>query len=206
LKITKEELSRSETESALDLFLQGIRAEATKKKYTRTLRRILCDYFEELFEGDFEQRANELVKTAKENPEWVKDLLLKLSKKVKQRTELRKDHDDYLNPSSFDSYFKPIKKLFDMNDVSISWKRIYSTYPEIDNSFAGRGWTRQEIQRMLSFAIGAATITSNVEVKDGDLFIGSGAVIDGNVKVEGGTCTIDDGATVNGNREGACAS
>jgi len=159
LKITKEELYRSETESALDLFLQGIKAEATKKKYTRTLRRILCDYFEELFEGDFEQRANELVKTAKEDPEWVKGLLLRLSKKVKQRTELRKDHDDYLNPSSFDSYFKPIKKLFDMNDVSMSWKRIYATYPEIDNSFAGRGWTRQEIQKMLSFANGAVDRT-----------------------------------------------
>jgi len=148
-------LSRSEKKSALDYFLQGIKAEATRKKYTRTLRRILCDYFEELFEGDFEQRANELVKTAKEDPDWVKDLLLSLSKKVKLRTELRKDHDDYLNPSSFDSYFKPIKKLFDMNDVSISWKRIYSTYPEIDNSFAGRGWTRQEIQKMLNFANGA---------------------------------------------------
>jgi len=155
LKITKEELNRSETESALDLFLQGIRAEATKKKYTRTLRRILCDIFEDLLDGDFGQRANQLVMLAKEDPDSVKDMLLKLSKKLKQRTELPRDNDEYLNPSSFDSYFKPIKKLFDMNDVSISWKRIYSTYPEIDNSFAGRGWTRQEIQKILNFANGA---------------------------------------------------
>jgi len=155
LKITKEELNRSETESALDLFLQGIKAEATKKKYTRTLRRILCDIFEDVLDGDFGQRANQLVRTAKEDPDSVKDMLLKLSKKLKQRTELPRDNDDYLNPSSFDSYFKPIKKLFDMNDVSISWKRIYSTYPEIDNSFAGRGWTRQEIQKILNFANGA---------------------------------------------------
>lgn len=155
MKITKEELNRSETESALDLFLQGIRAEATKKKYTRTLRRILCDIFEDLLDGDFGQRANQLVMLAKEDPDSVKDMLLKLSKKLKQRTELPRDNDEYLNPSSFDSYFKPIKKLFDMNDVSISWKRIYSTYPEIDNSFAGRGWTRQEIQKILNFANGA---------------------------------------------------
>jgi len=87
LKITKEELNHSEIESALDLFLQGIRAEATKKKYTRTLRRILCEIFEDVLDGDFEQRANELVEVVKENPEWVKDLLLRLSKKVKQRTE-----------------------------------------------------------------------------------------------------------------------
>jgi len=134
--------------------MQGIKAEATRKKYTRTLRRILCEIFEDVLDGDFEQRANQIVNEAKENPEWVKNLLLHLSKKLKQRTELRRDHDNYLNPSSFDSYFKPIKKLFDMNDVSISWKRIYSTYPEIDNSFVGRGWTRQEIQKMLGFANG----------------------------------------------------
>lgn len=82
-------------------------------------------------------------------------MILNLSKKVKERTKLPKDHSDYLNPSSFDSYFKPIKKLFDMNDVTISWKQIYATFPEIDNISTGRGWTRQEIQRMLNFANGA---------------------------------------------------
>lgn len=155
MKITKEELTRSTDEPALELFLQGIKAEATKKKYTRTLKKIVCYVFEVILEGDFEQRVNQLVKLARENPKGATELLLSLSKKLRQRTELPKDHDDYLNPSSFDSYFKPLKKLFDMNDVTISWKRIYSTFPEIDNSFYGRGWTRQEIQRMLNFANGA---------------------------------------------------
>src|SRR3990172_7237532 len=155
MKITREELDRSEEEAALELFLQGIRAKASKKKYTQTLKRILCEIFEDVLEGDFESRASQLVKHAKENPDWVKDLMLKLSKKLKQRTELSKDNPDYLNPSSVDSYFKPIKKLFDMNDVTISWKRIYSTLPEQDNISSGRGWTRQEIQKMLSFANGA---------------------------------------------------
>jgi len=155
MKITREELDRSEEEPALELFLQGIRAKASKKKYTQTLKRILCEIFEDVLEGDFENRASQLVKHAKENPDWVKDLLLNLSKKLKQRTELPKDNPDYLNPSSVDSYFKPIKKLFDMNDVTISWKRIYATLPEQDNISSGRGWTRPEIQKMLSFANGA---------------------------------------------------
>lgn len=155
MKITKEELTRSKEEPALDLFLQGIKAEATKKKYTRTLKSIVCNVFEEILEGSFEQRTNQLVKLAKEDPKWATELFLNLSKKLRKRTELPRDSDDYLNPSSFDSYFKPLKKLFDMNDVTISWKRIYATFPEIDNSFAGRGWRRQEIQRMLGFANGA---------------------------------------------------
>jgi len=51
----------------------------------------------------------------------------------------------------------------------------------------------------------SGTITSNVEVKDGDLTINDGAVIDGNVKHEGsGTCTINGEPEINGNREGGC--
>jgi len=32
-------------------------------------------------------------------------------------TILLKEDSNYLNPSSIDNYFKPIKKLFDMNRV-----------------------------------------------------------------------------------------
>ena len=40
-----------------------------------------------------------------------------------------------------------------MNDIVISWKRIYSTFPEIDNVSNGRGWNRDKIQRMLGEVI-----------------------------------------------------
>src|SRR3990172_2248907 len=127
LKIRKDEFERSEEQPALELFWQGIRAEETREKYTRSLRRILCVILEEFFEGSFEQRADQMVKVAKENPEWARDLLLNLSKKLRERTKLPKEHDDYLRPSSIANIFKPIKKLFDMNDVTFSWKRIYTT-------------------------------------------------------------------------------
>lgn len=51
-------------------------------------------------------------------------------------------------------YFKPIKKLFDMNDVAMPWKRIYATFPEEYNVHDSRGWTRAEISRMLRFSSG----------------------------------------------------
>lgn len=72
MKITREELDRKEKESALDLFTEGIRSEYTRKKYTQTLRRVLCEIFEDVLEGDFETRSDQLVKMAKENPNWVK--------------------------------------------------------------------------------------------------------------------------------------
>ena len=41
-----------------------------------------------------------------------------------------------------------------MNDITISWKRIYATFPEIDNTLYSRGWNKDEIQKMLKFARG----------------------------------------------------
>ena len=48
VKITGEEFENGTEGPAnpLDLFWQGIRAEATKKYYTQTLRRILCNVME----------------------------------------------------------------------------------------------------------------------------------------------------------------
>jgi len=110
---------------------------------------------EDILDGTFDQRANQLVKLAKEDPKWIMDLLLSLSTKLRERTILPKDHVDYLNPSSIDNYFKPIRKLLDMNDVAISWKRVHITFPEIDNIVQSREWRRDEIQTMLNYANGA---------------------------------------------------
>lgn len=147
-----EEIQRTEEESALDLFYQGIRADATKEAYGRRLRYVLSDVMLDILEGTFEERASQFVRLAKEKPEWTRDLLLCLSRKLRERTELPKDDLDYLSTGTFGNYFKPIKKLLDMNDVAVPWKRIYATFPErVDSYNFTRGWTKPEIQKMLQF-------------------------------------------------------
>lgn len=155
MKITKEEFQRIGEETPLELFHQGIKAKETREKYTRTLRQVLCSIFEDLFEGEFEDRVNQFVKLAKKDPDWIRDLLINLSIKLKERTKLPKDNSEYLNPSSIDNYFKPIKKLFDMSGVVISWNRVYATFPEQNNVSDSRGWSRDEIQKMLKFTNGS---------------------------------------------------
>lgn len=154
MKLTKEEIVRVEDDSPLELFKQGIRSKETLDKYTRTLQQITCKILEEVLEGTFEERVQQLVDMGREDPGWMRDMLVKLSGKLRERTELPKDHDDYLNPDSIGNYFKPVKKLLDMNDVVISWKKIYITYPERDNVPESRGWTRDEIAKMLRHAHG----------------------------------------------------
>ena len=155
MKLTREEFERTRTDSAFELFLDGIKAEQTKKKYVRTLKKILCDILEDFLEGTIEERSNNLVKIAKKDPEWTQDLMINLSKKLRERTTLSKNDSNYLNPSIIPNYFKPLKKLFDMNNVSFTWKRIYSTFPELNNQDDTREWKREEIQQMLKFGNGA---------------------------------------------------
>jgi hypothetical protein len=154
LKIHNSDIEQLER-NPLDLFYNGCRSPATKERYGRYLHTILCDIYETVLEGTFEQRANKFVRKAKSDPDWTINLLLALSKKLKERTVLSKEDDDYLNPTSFGNYFKPLKKLLEMNGVPVVWQRVYATFPEQDNNSEGRGYERKEIADLLEFAKGS---------------------------------------------------
>ena len=152
MKLAREEIIRSADASPLKLFEQGIKAEATRRKYRRTLRRVMCEVLEDVLEGDFEARARQFVQRARDDPGWALDILISISWKLRERTKLPKDDGEYLNPTSVKGYFKPIKKLLDMNGVSASWTRVYATFPEKDNVLDAKGWTRDQISAMLDQA------------------------------------------------------
>ena len=155
VKITYDDL-RTVRDEPIELFYHGIRADATREKYTRTLRRILCDILEDVLHGTFEQRASELVNTAKSDQDWIMSLLLSISRKLKERTKLPKKDSNYFNPISFNNYFKPLRKLLDMNNVPVVWKRVYATFPELENiNSESRGYTKTEIRKMLNHTNGA---------------------------------------------------
>ena len=155
MKITREEFENVASvpdTDPLGLFWQGIRAEATKRYYTLTLRLILCDILEYVLDGTFEQRARQFVRLAADDPDRILGLLLRISRKLRERSELPRNHPDYMNPCSMQNYFKPVKKLLDMNDVAMKWRWVYATLPESDNVPESRGWERREIRLMLRHA------------------------------------------------------
>ena len=82
---------------------------------------------------------------AKQDPDWAMSILLTYSEKLKERTQLLESDSNYLNPQSFSNFFKPVKKLFDMNRVPFTWKRINATFPELNNDNETRGYDREEI-------------------------------------------------------------
>ncbi len=108
-----------------------------------------------MLHGTFEERTTELFKKASTDQEWVMTLLLTISKKLRARTELEHTDPDHLSPISVGNPFKALRKLFDMNDVPIVWKRVYATFPERMSYSNTRGYTRKEIQKMLDYARGS---------------------------------------------------
>ncbi len=154
MKLTREAFKRIGDAPPLDMFDQGIKAEETREKYTRSLRYVMCIVLEEMLEGIFEQRVEQFVRRGRESPGWILDIMINISDMLRRRTTLPHNDPEYYNPSSFANYFKPLKKLLEMNDVAIPWDRIYATFPEDDNIPDSRGWTMQEIRQMLDFARG----------------------------------------------------
>lgn len=150
MKLARKDLVKVCNASPLQLFARGITAEATRRKYTATLRRIMCEIIEDgVLSGDSEERSRQFVRTCKDDPEEEITILNTLLDILRERTELPKDDENYLNPASIKTYFKPLKKLLDMNDVPMPWKCIYAAFPEQDNLSARKGWTREEMAAML---------------------------------------------------------
>jgi integrase len=156
IRLTKEDM-QIQQENALDLFYSGIKASETKRKWESLLKRFLVGACDELFSGDFKQRAQQFVDLVKQNQDQATQLVMSYVRQLKKRTQLDRADANYLNPATLPSYVMPIKKLLDMNGCGLGWKRIHSIYPERNNTHDGRGYTREEIQLLLEHSDGLAT-------------------------------------------------
>ena len=86
MKLAIEEFERIGESDPLALFNQGIKAEETREKYTGMLRLVLCRTLEDILRGTFEERAGQLVRQGREDPGWARDLMLSISRKMRERT------------------------------------------------------------------------------------------------------------------------
>ncbi len=152
MKLRRDDVVRAGAAAPLELFARGMRAEATSRRYGQALRQVLCGFLEEVLEGTLEECAAQMVRLGRDDPEWARDLLVSLAWKLRGRTRLDRDDPDYLSPASVPNYFKPLKKMLDMNDMAVNWKRAYAAYPEPDGMAGSAGWARGEIAAMMRHA------------------------------------------------------
>jgi len=174
MELRPEEIVQTK-ENPLELFYSSIKSEYTKQDYDRKLRKVMCEFLgpilngdpelvkqqelqpnptkrgikRDFFDADYEIRVNEFVKRASKDPEWVESILVSLAKKFGARTRLDKTNQNFIKAISLKNYFNPIQKLLEMNNVTISWKRIRAAMPKSDEKDDTREYTNEEIQKML---------------------------------------------------------
>jgi len=151
MKITIKGIQKST--SPIELFKSGCRTEATLKEYTTMLRKFVNEFLEDILQSNgYEARVNEFVLRAKKEPEWIKKIMIATIQELRKRTELETNHPDFIKPRTIHNYRNAVKKLLDMNEIALVWKKIDSMIPQDLKSESSRGWTRKEIKKILSHA------------------------------------------------------
>ncbi|UVF62224.1 site-specific integrase [Nitrososphaeria virus YSH_1032793] len=118
-------------ERSLEIFLASIKSESTKISYLDSLKK-----FKDFLNLENNQSYDDIVSM---NPtilqRSIEDYILFMRKNV--------------HPNSIRVYYFPIQSFLEMNDIMINFKKMRRLFPETIKSQVERGWTTEEIQRML---------------------------------------------------------
>ena len=171
-KLTENDI-KIRQENVLEMMDSGIKAQATKESIYKVLRYFLINVCEDLLQGSFEKRAQQFVEIARDDQTKATSIIIAYVKRLRERTALNKSDQYYMNPSTLPNKVKPIKKLISMNDLGLPWKRIQAFYPERDNTYSGRGYTRDEIKKLLEYSQWIETDFIILAASSGGLRVGA---------------------------------
>lgn len=115
-------------ERSLEMFEASIKTNATKTAYINGLNR-----FKEFAKIESFDEFIKLETTVIQR--HVEDYILFMRKNV--------------HPNALRSYYFPIQGFLEMNDIMINFKKMRRLFPETVKTQVERGWTTEEIQRML---------------------------------------------------------
>ena len=151
MKISIKDIQQAS--SPIELFRSGCRTEATFELYTTYLKKFVHEFLEDVLKSDsFEARVNELVSKAKSEPDWIKQIMIATIQQLRKKTELDPKDPDYIRPRTIYNTRNAIKKLLDMNEIPLVWKKIDSMMPDEIRDTDSRGWIREEIKKLLNHA------------------------------------------------------
>lgn len=120
----------SHNQEPLAVFLFALRADETKRMYTRKLKAFF-DFLE--IEGDLEEKSRAFVMQATKDLNWALVSLMRFITFQKERVT-RKE----ISESTLRNYHKPIKLFCEMNDIQINWKKVTRGLPRAGRASRGR--------------------------------------------------------------------
>ena len=127
--------------SPFDNFMYALKSKDVKRQYPSLLEKFL-DFLR--LGGNIEQKCRELFKLGVDQPVMLQWHLIKYCILQRERVE-RKE----ISEGTLRNYLKPIKLFFDMNDISLPWKKITKGLPSPKQAADDRCPTIEEIEKLL---------------------------------------------------------
>jgi integrase len=136
-------LAVSEEQDPLAMFLYALKAPETKRQYPRRFK-VFLDFLN--LEGTFEEQTKQFLMKARTNHQWAQDNFMQFIAFQIQRAN-RKE----IAESTISNYYKATKLFCEMNDLSLSWKKISRGLPIGRRAANDRAPTIEEIQKLVEY-------------------------------------------------------
>ena len=101
-------------------FMYGLRASETRLQYPRRLK-IFLDFLQ--LEGSLDDQARTFYCRIRGNPLWAQDCLMKFISFVDRVNK------GEISGATVPNYYKAVKLFCEMNDLTLSWKKISKGLP-----------------------------------------------------------------------------
>ena len=133
----------SEEFDPLVSFTYGLKSIESKRQYPRRLK-VFLDFLK--FQGSVIEQAREFWLSAKSNPRWVEDNLMKFITIQNERA-----NSGEISPSTIPNYYKATKLFCEMNEILLNWKKIAKGLPRVRDAANDRAPTLREIQKLVEY-------------------------------------------------------
>jgi hypothetical protein len=132
-----------EQQEPLSIFLYALKAPESKRQYPRRFKMFL-DYLN--LKGTIKEQAKQFLAKARTNPQWAQDNLIHFIAYQNERVSRGE-----ISPSTIPNYYRATKLFCEMNDLTLSWKKIARGLAKVRKAANDRAPTLEELRQLVEY-------------------------------------------------------
>ena len=127
----------------MNQFMYGLRAPETRRQYPRRLK-IFLDFLQ--LDGSLDFQVRTFYCRTRDDPSWAQEWLMKFIS-----FQLDRVNKGEISEATVPNYYKAVKLFCEMNDLTLSWKKISKGLPNRKMSANDRAPTIDEIRKLAKY-------------------------------------------------------